>query len=215
MCFSSGGDSGAGAARADQQARQVKLDAGRASVDQTFSKFDDNFYNDRKQAYLDYQQPQLDDQYTAAQKNLVFALSRKGNLDSSVAADQFGGLGKEYARNSDAVQAGATDFSNQARKDVETNRSDVLSQLSATENADAASADAIARARAITQQPSITPLGMMFQNLTGLAADRASASAYGTPYGGSPYGGGAPGAGGIPSFGSRLFGGGSSYTVGR
>lgn len=208
MCFSSGGDSGAAQARTDQTQRQARLDAGRNSIDQTFSQFDDKFYNDRKQAYLDYQTPQLNDQYMDAQKNLVFALSRKGNLNSSVAAEGFGGLGKQYARGNEAIQSGAADFSNQARRDVEANRSDVLAQLSSTENADAASADALSRARAITQQPTISPLGMLFTNLTGVAADRASGSPYGSPYGGaSPYGTGGS------SFGSKLFGGGSSYTV--
>lgn len=208
MCFSSGGDSGAAQARSDQTARQVRLDAGRANIDQVFSKFDDNFYNDRAKAFSDYQTPQLNDQYQDAQKNLVFALSRRGNLNSSVAADEFGGLGRTYARGSEAIQSGATDFANQARRDVEQNRSDVLTQLSSTENADAASAEATARARALTQAPSITPLGMLFTNLTGLASDRSAANAYGSPYGVGGYGATAP------SFGSKLFsGGGSSYTV--
>jgi hypothetical protein len=105
MCFAGGGDSGASAARADQQAQQARSLAARGDVDKTFSQFDDNFYNQRAQAYRDYQTPQLNDQYADAQKQLVYALSRKGNLNSSVAGEQFGGLGKQYATNSDMVES--------------------------------------------------------------------------------------------------------------
>lgn len=214
MCFGGGGgDSGAAAARADQQQREAQLEANRTQVNRTFDQFDDKFYNQRKQAYLDYQVPQLNDQYAEAQKQLVYGLSRKGNLNSSVAGEQFGGLGKQYATGSNAIQAGAQDFENQTRQQVEGNRSDVLNQLSATENTDAATSEAINRARAVSQGPAVPPVGMLFTNLTGLAADHAVAANYGfNPYAG--FGGG--------SFGSRLFGGGgssgggssgSSYTV--
>jgi hypothetical protein len=211
MCFDGGGDSGASAARADQQAQQARSLAARGDVDKTFSQFDDNFYNQRAQAYRDYQTPQLNDQYADAQKQLVYALSRKGNLNSSVAGEQFGGLGKQYATNSDMVESGAQGYATQARQEVEANRSAVLDQLAATGDASMASSEAINRARAISQGPSVPPLGMLFTNLTGLAADHAVASNYGgvNPYSG--FGG--------SSFGSRLFGGGSgssggsSYTV--
>lgn len=213
MCFGGGGgDSGAAQARADQQQRQAQVDAGRSDVNSAFSQFDDKFYNDRAQAYRDYQTPQLNDQFADAQKQIVYALSRKGNLNSSVAGEQFGGLGKQYATNSDAVEAGAQDYANQTRQQVEQNRSDALTQLQASGNSDAASSDALNRARAVSQGPAVPPLGMLFTNLTGLAADHAIASTYG---GANPYAGFSGG-----SFGSRLFGGGSgsggsgsAYTV--
>lgn len=213
MCFGGGGgDSGAAQARADQQARQARVDAGRNDINSTFSQFDDKFYNDRAQAYRDYQTPQLNDQFADAQKQIVYALSRKGNLNSSVAGEQFGGLGKQYATNTDKVEAGAQDYAGQTRQQIEQNRNDVLTQLQASGNADAASSDALNRARSVSQGPAVAPLGMLFTNFTGLAADHAIASNYGpNPYAGFSGGG---------SFGSRLFGGsggsggsGSAYTV--
>src|SRR6478736_3044441 len=52
--------------------------------------FGDDFFNDRREAYMNYATPQLEDQYGDAQKQLTFALARGGLLDSSVRGEKAG-----------------------------------------------------------------------------------------------------------------------------
>lgn len=200
MC-GGGHSNGAGDARTREERRQADLEAQRARVNDAFTQFDDKFYKDRAKSFLDYEQPQFDDQFANARKNIVFALSRSGNLNSSVAADQFANLGREYAANSTKLQAGAADYANQTRQQVEQNRADAQQQLSSAEGADAEATNAQVRARLATLPTSPPPLSQLFTNLSGVFANRAIANSQGY----------APSAGG--GFGARLFSGSPSYTV--
>src|SRR3546814_1150118 len=87
MCdalFGGGGNSDAAeAARRDEEARQARIRAGMGQIDQTFSQFNDDYFDTRSKAYLDYATPQLEDQFAKAKEQLIFALSRGGNLNRS------------------------------------------------------------------------------------------------------------------------------------
>jgi len=71
MCGGGGGDGGAAdearrqRAEAEQRERerQARISAGNAAINDTFSKFDDNFYSGRRNAYIDFATPQLQDEY--------------------------------------------------------------------------------------------------------------------------------------------------------
>jgi hypothetical protein len=70
---------------------------GSVKTDKIGGQFGDDFYSGRKQAYLDYATPQLNDQYGEAQRQLAFALDRSGMLDSSVRAQKEADLRKPAA----------------------------------------------------------------------------------------------------------------------
>ena len=179
MCIGGGGgDGGAAQARADEAARQARIKQGTQSIDKSFSGFDDNFYKGRERAYVDYARPQLNDQYTRTQQNLAYNLARQGLSASSEAARNAGELQRQYNDNAALIAGQGMDAANEARNQVEQNRSELLAQLNATSDPAAAAASAVNRANVLAAQRSFSPLGQLFANTTGLLGNAATAGYY-------------------------------------
>lgn len=162
MCFSGGDDSAKKAAqeqRAREAARRKAISAGTASIDQALSAFNDDYFTGRQQAYIDNAMPSLDNQFEDAQRQLIYALSRGGLLQSSEAANRQRQLAEERARYEREIQNAARAFSNQGRTDVENTRSSLLSQLSATEDPRAAAISAANKAALLNAPPVFDALG--------------------------------------------------------
>ncbi|CAB4135530.1 hypothetical protein UFOVP291_35 [uncultured Caudovirales phage] len=179
MCTGGGGgDGGAAQARADEAARQARIKEGSANIDKNFGGFNEAFYNQRAKAYTDYANPQLADQYAQTQRNLTYNLARQGLTASSEAARNAGELQRQYNDNRAQIAAQGLDAANQARGQVEQNRSELLAQLNATSDPAAAAASAVNRAGILSQQSSFSPLGQLFANTTGLLGNAAMAGYY-------------------------------------
>lgn len=160
------GDGGAGEARAREEQRQAQIRAGMKRIDDTFAQFDDGFFSQREQAYKDYALPQVDEQWQKATKELTYALSRGGNLQSGVAGERMGEAQREYERAKQQVADRAKQYGNEARGDVERNRSDLVSQLNSIADPEAAAQGAITRAKLLTAVPAFQPVGDLFLKLT-------------------------------------------------
>lgn len=146
----------------------------------TTGGFNDDFYNQRKQSYLDYALPQISDQYTDANKQLTYALDRAGTLDSSIRSAKTGDLQKLYDRNMQQATDQALSYENQAKTGVEDARSNLITTLNATGDAEGAANAAIARSQTLAQAPTYSPLSNLFADFTSLlgtqaAQDRANA----------------------------------------
>lgn len=148
--------------------------------------FGEDFFNGRRDAFMNYATPQLEDQYGNAQKDLTFSLARSGQLDSSSRASQFGELTKMYDLNKQQVASQALDYSNQARTQIEDARADLIRTLNATGDATGAATSAITRASALSQQPAFSPIGSLFSDFTSAlgtqAAQERAAAASGGAY---------------------------------
>jgi hypothetical protein len=177
-------------ARQREFQRQGRITDGTNRINQSFAGFGDDFYNGRKQAYLDYANPQLEDQYGKARNQIAYALSRNGLTDSSEAAREQGELRKQYDLSKQGIVDTGTQYANDARGKVEQNRSDLVSQLQASADPDTVARSAAERATGIQVSPAFSPLGNLFANLTGLFATTQNAAA----------------ANGQPRIGSILFG---------
>jgi len=163
--------------RQQEEARQARIDGGMSGISDAFSSFDDTFFDGRRQSYVDFAAPQIEQQFGDARKQLIFALNRGGKLDSSTAADKFGRLDETYGKATQDIQSKGLDFANTARSSVEDARSSLVSQLFATEDADVAVSSALNRAKALSSNPSFSEVGNYFQNLTaGLASSLGGAS---------------------------------------
>lgn len=171
---SGGGDGGAAQARADEQARQDRIRQGTETIDDIFGQFDDNFYTGRRSAYLDYATPQLQDQYTDAQKQLAFALDRAGTTDSSIRAAREAELSKLYDTNLRAVTDEALSYENSARNNVEQSRSNLLTTLQSTADANAAAQQAQNQAASLTQPDTYSPLAQLFTTFTNQLGNQAA-----------------------------------------
>ena len=168
---------------AEEKARQGRITLGKDRIQQTFSKFDEPFFNQVRQASLDLNVPDIGRQYKDARENLAFTLARGGMLNSTLAAGRSANLVEERTRalaQADSLAEGAV---RRARSDVEGERSSLVSELLATGDPELAAQSADARARFATSQTPENNIGAWFTNATGglAAALRPRYDAYGTP----------------------------------
>lgn len=151
---------------------------------QTQQGFNDDFFNGLKQSYLDYADPQLEDQYGDANKQLTFALARSGNLDSSARAEKQSDLQKLYDTQKRAVADKALGYETSSRNSVEDARANLISTLNATGDQQGAVNSALARSSALSQPPAYDPLGQLFVDFTnglGIQAAQERSQAAGGP----------------------------------
>jgi hypothetical protein len=182
MCFSGGGgDGGAAQARADEQARQDRINQGVGNINKNFAQFDDNFFNQRAKDYSNYATPQLNQQYHQTANNLAYGLARSGQSNSSEAARQSGEFQGENALARQQVADAATGQAQQARQDVENNRNSLLNQLNATSNPSLAAAGSMREAAALAMRPGFSPIGNLFQNTTATLNAANQGGYYGGP----------------------------------
>ncbi len=180
MCLGGGGGDGGAAARAAEQekTRQTNITKGTQEITDAFSGFNDDFYAGRKQSYLDYANPELDDQYAQAKKKLNFALDRRGLSASTAAADQQKKLEEQYNKYGADVISKALGYSNQTKTDVENTRSNLLSQLYATEDPSAAASSAVNRASVLSAAPDFDPLSSFVFDLSSALQRENAAQGY-------------------------------------
>jgi len=182
MC---GGGGGKGANRAAEEAaareakRQARISRGSQSIDSALAPFNDDFWAGRQKAYTDYASPYLNDQFADAKKNLIYALSRSGLLSSSIAGDRQRKLNEEYGKyKADVVNQGKS-YVQKGRQDLESTRSNLLSQLTATENPESAATAAQSQALLLQQDPSFDPIGQfLFTAADGLEDNANRATGY-------------------------------------
>lgn len=177
MCLFGDGGAGRIAAqqRADENARQSRITSGMSAIDRAFSGFNDDFYNKRAAAYSAFAMPQVERQARDARRQLVYALSRSGNLDSSAAIDRNADLDEEINQQRIGVTNTGIDQANQTRAQVENTRGNVVAQLNATGNDSAATAAAMRSVENLNQPGGYSPLGNLFagfaQSLSGIGAN--------------------------------------------
>lgn len=177
MCLFGDGGAGQQAAqqRADEVARQARITSGMSAIDRAFSGFNDDFYKKRADAYTAYAMPQVDRQAGDARRNLIYALSRTGNLDSSAAINRNADLTEEANQQRIGVANAGMDQANQLRGQVENTRGNVVSQLNATGNDSAAAAAAMRSVENLNQPAGYSPLGNLFasfaNSLSGIGAN--------------------------------------------
>ena len=173
--------------RRDETARQGRIKDGTASINTSFDdQFDDDFFDNLGQSYVDFARPQVDEQAAKARKQLTFALARNGTLDSSMRTTQNEDLTRDVNRGLQDVADKGRDYATSARTGVESSRSDLVSLLQTTgDNVGAANA-ALSRAETLSRPPAYSPIGQLFTDYTaGLsqqaAFERAASLGYGTP----------------------------------
>lgn len=159
-------------ARATEEARQGRIRAGMSSVDNTFAGFNDDFYGKRRTSFMDFYQPQLDDQFSKAREALTFALADAGLLNSSIAGEKTADLNKAYETQRGSILSKADADVNSLKGRIANEKSTLVSQLNATADADRVSNEALSRSAALYKDvPDYSPLGDLFSGIgTGIGA---------------------------------------------
>lgn len=162
-----GGGNEAAQARKEEQKRQAKIREGTTRVNSIFDgQFNEPYFDGRRQAYIDYANPQLEDQYGDAQKELTFALARSGLLDSSVRGEKTADLQKRYDLSKQEIADKALAYSGESKTAVEDARSNLIATLNATGDAEGAASGAINRASALSKPAAFSPLSSLFADFT-------------------------------------------------
>ncbi|MFY7925563.1 MAG: hypothetical protein ACOVN5_07115 [Aquidulcibacter sp.] len=165
-----GGKRGGGEAaqaRADEQERQQRIREGTTRINSIFDgQFNDDYFTRTRQNFIDYANPQIEQQYGDAQKELTFALARGGLLDSSARGQKVGELQRLYDLNKQQVADQALAYEGEARNSVESARNDLVATLNATGDAQGAANSAINRASALSKPAAYSPLSQLFTDFT-------------------------------------------------
>jgi hypothetical protein len=128
--------------------------------------FDDKFYNQRKQAYIDNYTPQLQDQFQKARENMAYALSRASLTRSSVATDQVARLNEANLVQANTIGSQAEADVNKLRTNVEDQRANLVSQLQASADPGGTANLALARTQSLRDAPvTYSPLGDVFNGI--------------------------------------------------
>ena len=165
MCMDSGqrrAQAEAERQRQEEEDRQGRIREGRTAIVDTFTPYDDDFYNLRTQSYIDYAMPQLENQFIEANRELTAALARNGLLQSSIRGKKTKDLLDQKNLASRSVADKGIDFSNQTKAAIESAIGDLLAQNQSLADPTLAATTAANRAAAATQIPAYSPLAQVF-----------------------------------------------------
>ena len=163
MCIGgSRGDGGAAERRRAEEERQARIRAGDAKITDQFKGFDDAFYDNRRNAYLDFAKPTVTDQYQDAFKQLTLALADSNLLNSSAGARRRADLLKKKGEYERQIGSKANEYANTARSQVESAKSDLRSQNMNIANPTLVAENAAQRARSLNEVPVFDPLVNLF-----------------------------------------------------
>lgn len=169
MCKLFGGDapkSNEGEIARQQQAeREAKINAGKASIDKSFSVFDPAYFEKYQKAYLDNYNPELERQFGVAKTDLGYDLARRGMRDSTPGAKSFGDLVTEYGKQRQGVADAAVGATNKLRSDIDQQKSTLYAQNSASADPNLAAISAVSSVGSLGSAPQYSPLGNVFAGL--------------------------------------------------
>jgi len=164
------GDGGAAAARKREEERQARVDAGAAEIEEVFGQFDEDFYDKRRTALMDYERPQIKDQYKDALGQLAFALARSGLTNSSVGATRRAKGQKDLAFELQESASRGDRSASDAKGAINTAKQALLTNNVALADPTQAASAAISSAEQKNALPKYEPLMDLFADLTeGLA----------------------------------------------
>lgn len=187
MCFSSSRpppqDNSAAIARQEAREREGKIREGQGRIDSAFGIFDPSYYDQFRQSYTDYYNPQVDKQFGDAKQKLTYNLARSGTLDATAGQKQFGDLIDSYATQREQVASKANEATNALRGQVESNKSDLYAQNTASADPSLAAIRAAGRAGSLQSPMSYSPLGDLFSGLVNSGASYLAGREKGIPSG--------------------------------
>tara|TARA_R100000656_G_scaffold107022_1_gene79194 strand:+ start:284 stop:922 length:639 start_codon:yes stop_codon:yes gene_type:complete len=150
--------------------RQLKVDAGLREIEKVFEQYDQDFYDKSQDAYLDYYEPQLEDQYKKGLRDLKFALARGGRFGSSTEVDKKAKAAQDLGFQKSELASGAIEAADKSQAAVNAAKKDLtqLNQMNA--NPQLAASLAQSQAGILNQPQKYDQLLDVFGNITeGLA----------------------------------------------
>lgn len=165
-------------ARTEEERRQQQIQQGLAETNKTFSLFNPKFYQQRQQAYTNYAMPQLGEQARQQQKQMSFGMFDRGVENSGIAQSAQSKLNKEIDLQKQGIIDTGYQQAQDLRKQVETQRSNVIGQLQASGDPRLAAQQALQTASTYSMPSTFAPLTNLFSNFASLYGKQQVANAY-------------------------------------
>lgn len=193
-CCGGRSDAASIAARREEDAKQARIQSGVSDINSIFSGFDTPFYQKRQQDYVNYALPQFGRQLGDASRNLTYSLADRGLERSSAQRKASSDLGYQAGVQKQGIIDTGAQQSNDLRKSVEQQRSNLIGQLQISADPTTSSQMALSSAQNLSLPSTFAPLGNLFTNYAKTYALNQTAKAYqqagfgGTnPLGGASY----------------------------
>jgi hypothetical protein len=158
-------------AKADEEARQAEVDKGIDEIEDVFGQYGQDFYDKRSDAYMNYQAPQLKDQYKEGLKELQFALARGGRLNSSTEVAKKAGAAQDLEFQRQEMAGRAMQAAADSKGAVADAKEKMIKLNLANADPDLAASLSAAQSRLINQPAKYDQLTDVFGDITeGLAS---------------------------------------------
>tara|TARA_B100000768_G_C11280983_1_gene378591 strand:- start:364 stop:987 length:624 start_codon:yes stop_codon:yes gene_type:complete len=165
--------------RLEEEQRQTRIRTGREAINSAFDSYDDGFYADRANSYIDFATPDLEDQFKNATKDLANSLARRGVSQSSEAinrkAEQLALFNKAKTSIIDKGRANA----DAVRNALGAAKGDLLTQNQALADPTLMANTAATRIANATTLPAYSPIGQIFASGTDAIATGVGLNARG------------------------------------
>lgn len=145
--------------------RRGRIRGAQNLIDQTFSGFNDDFYRQRAQDYINFAMPQLAKQYGDMQGGLTYGWANRGLLGSSAAAKGYSNLNREMGERKQQIVDTGIGQSQDLRRQIEGQRGMLYNQMYSAADPESAASNAIGIASSFGSANAFTPLGQMFSDL--------------------------------------------------
>lgn len=126
--------------------------------------FNKDFYDKRATDYINYAMPELQQQAGQQSKQLQYKLANQGLTKSSAGQQLGSSLIQEINKQRQGVVSGGIQQAQDLQRNVEQNRSNLISQLELSADPGAASQQALSTAAGFRAPSQFQPLGSLFSN---------------------------------------------------
>lgn len=154
-------DNSAKIAAQQEAERQARIAEGTNRINSQFSQFDDNYFNGIADAYKAHYTPQIEEQYQAARKNMMYNPAG-GSTSSSAFAARLGELERDRQRQMVEIANRGLSEAQNYRSNVVSNKQNLIGQLNAGSGVDSVSSLAAEQAKSLTATPTYSALGDLF-----------------------------------------------------
>jgi len=158
------GSTGDGGAAAQEAARQANITQGMGQIDQQFSGFTPQFFNQAATDYTNAVTPGMMRDYQTTKNNLTYSLARGGLLQSSTAAQRNASLSTQLSQNNSQIANNAQQQSNTLQANVNTQKANLVSQLESSADPSSIATQAAAASSQLRAPSAIQPLGNLFSD---------------------------------------------------
>lgn len=172
-----GGSTAGDQAQANYEKQQADIQKGLTDINNTFSGFTPQFYNQRAQDYVTYAAPQLQQQFQQNQQGLNYNLGQQGLLRSSAGQNLNAKLGEQYRLGQQNIQNEGTQQAQALQQQVANTRGQLIGQLTASANPSSVAGQSINAASQYSAPSAFAPVGNLFSQWGNIYAANSLAGA--------------------------------------